>query len=82
MKMEITERLTKVFRKVFDDESIVLSPGLTANDVDGWDSLSHINLLIAIELEFGIEFKQNEIQSFANVGELMQSIEKKITEKG
>jgi acyl carrier protein len=82
MKMDITERLTKLFRKVFDDESIVLSPELTANDVDGWDSLSHINLLIAIELEFGIEFKQNEIQSFANVGELMKSIEKKMTEKG
>jgi acyl carrier protein len=82
MKMDITERLTKVFRKVFDDESIILSPELTANDVDGWDSLSHINLLIAIELEFGIEFKQNEIQRFANVGELMQSIEKKLAEKG
>jgi acyl carrier protein len=82
MKMDITERLTKLFRKVFDDESIILSPELTANDVDGWDSLSHINLLIAIELEFGIEFKQNEIQSFANVGELMQSIEKKLGEKG
>jgi acyl carrier protein len=82
MKMDINERLTKVFRKVFDDESIVLSPELTANDVDGWDSLSHINLLIAIELEFGIEFKQNEIQSFANVGELMQSIDKKLLEKG
>jgi acyl carrier protein len=80
--MDITERLTKVFRKVFDDESIILSPELTANDVDGWDSLSHINLLIAIELEFGIEFKQNEIQSFANVGELMKSIEKKLAEKG
>jgi acyl carrier protein len=80
--MDITERLTKVFRIVFDDESIVLSPELTANDVDGWDSLSHINLLIAIELEFGIEFKQNEIQNFANVGELMQSIDKKLAEKG
>lgn len=80
--MDITERLTKVFRTVFDDESIVLSPEMTADEVDGWDSLSHINLLIAIELEFGIEFKQNEIQSFANVGELMQCIEKKIIEKG
>ena len=80
--MDITERLNKLFRKVFDDESIVLSPELTANDVDGWDSLSHINLLIAIELEFGIEFKQNEIQSFADVGELMQSIEKKDGREG
>jgi acyl carrier protein len=79
--MNITERLTNVFCKVFDDESIVLSPEMTANDIDGWDSLSHINLLIAIELEFGIEFIQNEIQSFSNVGELIRSIEKKLEEK-
>jgi acyl carrier protein len=78
--MDINERLTRVFRKVFDDESIVLSPELTVNDVDGWDSLSHINLLIAVELEFGIEFKPNEIQSFANVGGLVKCIEEKLAD--
>jgi acyl carrier protein len=77
--MNMIERLTKVFRQVFDDNSIELSTNLTANDIDGWDSLSHINLLIAIELEFGIEFKQNEIQTFENVGELIQSIQKKVS---
>jgi acyl carrier protein len=76
--MNINEQLTKVFREVFADDSIVLSDNLTANDVDGWDSLSHVNLMIAIELEFGIEFKQNEIQKFANVGELKKSIESKV----
>jgi acyl carrier protein len=76
--MNINEQLTKVFREVFADDSIVLSDDLTANDVDGWDSLSHVNLMIAIELEFGIEFKQNEIQKFANVGELKKSIESKV----
>jgi len=49
--------------------------------VDEWDSLSHINLMIAIELEFGIEFDQSEIQNFANVGELMASIEDKLAKK-
>lgn len=78
--MTLSERLTKVFRNVFEDDSIELTPQTTADDVDGWDSLSHINLIIAVEIEFGIEFKQSEVQSFANVGELMQCIEKKIAE--
>jgi acyl carrier protein len=63
---------------VFDNDSIQITPQLTADDVDEWDSLSHINLMIAIELEFGIEFNPSEIQSFANVGELVTSIEKKL----
>lgn len=77
--MEITEKLTNVFREVFDDETIILHEEMTADDVDEWDSLSHVNLMIAIELAFDIEFKQNEIQSFSNVGELMKSIEEKIS---
>jgi len=79
--MSIEERLTKVFTTVFDNESIEISPELTADDVDEWDSLSHINLMIAIELEFGIEFDQSEIQNFANVGELMASIKDKLAKK-
>jgi acyl carrier protein len=76
--MNIWDRLTNVFRHVFQDDSIVLKPSTTSDDIDGWDSLSHINLLIAIEIEFGIEFKQKEIQTFANVGELEKRIEEKM----
>ncbi|MDF1519316.1 MAG: acyl carrier protein [Brevefilum sp.] len=76
--MAITEKLTQVFREVFDDDTLVLTDEMTADDVDAWDSLSHVNLMIAIEIAFGIEFKQNEIQSFANVGELRQGIEEKL----
>ena len=79
--MYITEELTAVFREVFDDETIVLSDELTANDVDSWDSLSHVNLIIAIEMAFDIEFKQSEILNFANVGELKQSIINKLEKK-
>lgn len=79
--MAITENLTQVFREVFDDDTLVLTDEMTADDVDAWDSLSHVNLMIAIEIAFGIEFKQNEIQSFANVGELRQSIEEKLGKK-
>lgn len=76
--MAIKEKLTQVFREVFDEDTLVLTDEMTADDVDAWDSLSHVNLMIAIEIAFGIEFKQNEIQSFANVGELRQSIEEKL----
>jgi len=76
--MNIQERLTKVFRAVFDNESITLTPDLTADDVDEWDSLSHINLMLAIELEFGIEFSQSEIQNFSNVGELIECVKTKL----
>ena len=78
--MDLNERLTQVFRYVFNNDSIELTDTMTADDVDEWDSLSHINLIIAIELEFGIEFKQNEIQNFENVGELIQSIKVKISD--
>jgi len=77
--MAITEKLTQVFREVFDDETLVLTDEMTADDVDAWDSLSHVNLMIAIEIAFEIEFKQNEIQGFANVGELRQRIEEKLS---
>ena len=76
--MEINKKLTGVFREVFDDEAIVISDEMTADDVDAWDSMSHVNLIIAIEIAFEIEFNQSEIQNFANVGELKQSIERKL----
>ena len=76
--MDIREKLTNLFKEVFDEETLVLSDDMTADDVDAWDSLSHINLMIAIELAFDIEFKQSEIQNFANVGELILGIEQKL----
>jgi len=76
--MNVTEELTAVFREVFDDEGIQLTPELTSDDVEGWDSLSHVNLIIAVEMKFDIEFTQKEIRSFANVGELVACIESKL----
>lgn len=74
----ISEQLTKVFREVFDDGTITLGAQTTADDIDGWDSMSHINLIIAIEIAFGIEFSNEEIRSFNNVGEMQKCIESKI----
>jgi acyl carrier protein len=75
----VTEKiLTDVFRTVFDDPTIVISPEMTANDVEGWDSLSHVNLILAIELRFNIKFSQKELLSFKTVGELVNSINRKL----
>ena len=76
--MSIVEPLTDIFREVFDDDDITLSPEMTADDVDGWDSLSHVNLIVTIEVRFNIRFSQGELLSFKNVGDLMASIENKL----
>ena len=69
--------LTEVFRSVFEDNSIVLKPVMTANDVEGWDSLSHVVLILAIENRFKIKFNHKELLTLRNVGDLLRSIESK-----
>lgn len=75
--MRVMELLEPIFREVFDDDSISLRPEMTADDVDGWDSLSHVNLIVAIEHRFKIRFSQKELLTFRNVGDLIQSIAQK-----
>lgn len=75
--MSTLETMQEVFRNVFDDDSIILNPEMTANDVDGWDSLSHINLILAIENKFNIRFSQRELLTFSKVGDLQTAIERK-----
>lgn len=79
--MSTFEKLNEIFCEVFDDDTIKLKPEMTANDVDGWDSISHLNLIIAIEQKFGIKFSQKELMKFKNVGDLYRSIEKKLEAK-
>jgi len=76
--MEIMEKFTNVFRETFNDDSIKITKETTADDIDAWDSLSHVNLIIAIELAFDIEFTQREIMSFNNVGDMVACVEGKI----
>ena len=66
----IYTRLNKVFRDVFDDDSITVNPKTTANDIEDWDSLEHITLIAAVEKEFKMKFKMGEIASMKNVGEM------------
>ena len=77
-RTEITEELNTIFRDVFDDENILLTEQITAQDIDGWDSLTHILIVVAIEKKLKLRFTSNEILSWKNVGELMNCIEGKI----
>lgn len=72
------EMLTEVFRQVFEDPDITLTPETTADDVEGWDSLSHINLIMAVENRMNVRFKPKEVLSFRNVGDLARSVESKL----
>ena len=75
---EILHQLNEIFIDEIDNDDIKLTESTTADDVDGWDSLTHIQLVVAIEKHFKIRFTSNEIQSWKNVGELMQSISGKL----
>ena len=73
-KNEILAKVQTIFRDVLDNEEIVLTDETTANDIEEWDSLSHIQLIVAIEKTFGIKFTSLEIMKWKNVGEMLDSI--------
>ena len=76
---EVYDKLNEVFRDVFEDEDITVNDNTTADDIDDWDSLVHINLINAIEQEFGIKFNMGQIVSMKNVGEMVNIIESKLS---
>jgi acyl carrier protein len=75
---DIYTRLSSVFHDVFDDDSIVVSPELTAADVPEWDSLSHIRLLLTVQKTFDIKFSAAQAANLQNVGELAALIRTKL----
>lgn len=75
---EIEKKLEKIFKTVFNNDSIVLTNELTANDVDGWDSLSHMLLISEVEQEFSIRFKLNDLNKMRNVGDMINIITSKL----
>ena len=72
-RKEVFERLNEIFSDVFDDE-ITLSEQTCADDIEEWDSLEHINLMVVIESEFRIKFSMKEVNRFKNVGEMVDAI--------
>lgn len=75
---EIYTRLNQVFQDVFDDENITVNDKTTANDIEDWDSLEHINLIVAVEQEFKIKFNMGEVAHLNNVGEMVDTIINKL----
>jgi acyl carrier protein len=71
---DIYAKLTTVFYDVFDDDSVNITSGLSARDVDGWDSLTHIRLIVTVEKAFKIKFSTSEIGKLENVGDLVTLI--------
>jgi acyl carrier protein len=74
---EIYKKLNTVFEHVFDDDSIVVRPELSADDVDGWDSLAHIRLILTVEKAFNVKFSASEIGKLKNVAGLADLIRSK-----
>jgi acyl carrier protein len=76
---EILKQTQDVFREVFDDESLLITDETTAEDIEDWDSLEHINLITAIEQHFKIKFAMSEATRFKNVGDLIDTTYKKVS---
>ncbi len=74
----VYDRLNRVFQDVFDDESIHVDDGTTADDIEDWDSFEHINLVVAVEKEFGIKFSMGQTNKLKNVGEMVDIILSKL----
>lgn len=77
---EVMKTLNEIFCNVFDDETIVLKDSTNANDIEDWDSLEQINLIVNIENEFGMMFDMSEVSDLANVGEMADLIMRKAEE--
>jgi len=70
----LAERLTDVFREIFEDDRLVISDEMVAADVENWDSLNHVKLVVAIEDCFGVKFSNREIGSWMCVGDMKRSL--------
>ena len=72
------ERVNEVFRTVFDEDDLTIARETTAADVEGWDSLMHVRLMLAVEKAFGVRFSSSEVASMHNVGDLIDILERKV----
>jgi len=77
-RQEILQQLEDIFKDVLDLDSISLSEDTTADDIDEWDSLSHIQLIVAIEKGFKIKFTAREVKELADIGEMVSCIKSKL----
>lgn len=76
-KQEIVEKITGIFREVFSDNNIVINDEMTANDVENWDSLTHMLMITKVEETFGVKFKLKELNKLKQVGDIISVLEEK-----
>jgi acyl carrier protein len=76
MAHDTLERLTEIFRDVFDDDALVIDRATTAHDVEAWDSLMHVSLVVAVEEHFSCRFSSADVASLSNVGELVDLVDR------
>jgi acyl carrier protein len=79
--IEIYAKLTDIFRELFANDDIVLTPTTTAADIEGWDSFNHISVIVAVETRFGVKMSTGEIEKLVDVGALVAAIESKLSHK-
>ena len=79
--VEISDQLRDVFRQVLEDDTLELTPETTADDVDGWDSMNHIFIVVELEKRFGVKFQAAEMEELKNVGELAALVKHKLTKR-
>jgi acyl carrier protein len=75
--LELLEQVTSIFHEVFDNPQLVITENTNASHIDGWDSFAHINLIVAFEEEFDIEFTTQEISELTCVGDMLNLLQKK-----
>ena len=76
---QVVSDVQDIFRDLFDDESIEIDNDTTADDIEDWDSLEHINLITSIEKHFSIRFAMSEVTHFKNVGSMIDTIAAKVS---
>jgi acyl carrier protein len=74
----VYDTLTEILRDVFDNDTVVATPELSARDVPEWDSFNHINVVAAAEMKFGVKFRTSEIETLRNIGDFVRLIERKM----
>jgi acyl carrier protein len=79
--MDTLARIQEVIRNVFDDDSLVITRATTAQDVDAWDSVQNVTLVMEVEQDFGVRFSTSEIAYLKNVGEFADLVDKKLAQK-
>lgn len=77
---EIMERVNEIFRDVFDDEDLIITDSTNSDDIEDWDSLEHISLIISMEKEFNLKFDIKEVNKLENVGQMVDMIREKLEE--